>query len=158
MSETKDLITNGEQRKRVGMALAASNNTDRVTLGRLSLLASLLRSNTGSATIDDATGADELRNQFADGGQWRGPVTKSLVSDGFATIEGTTRSLRPSRHRGYVAVLRLADRAGALDYLQTIARAVAAITNEKTPPAATDGALDQTLAPTTTKEQTNGTA
>jgi hypothetical protein len=153
MSETKDLIADGEQRKRVGMALAASNKTDRVTLGRLSLLASLLRSNTGSATIDDATGADELRNQFADGGQWRGTVTKSLVSDGFATIEGTTRSLRPSRHRGYVAVLRLADRAGALEHLRTFAEAVDAITNEKTPPAATDGALDQTLAPTTTKEQ-----
>jgi hypothetical protein len=153
MSETKDLIADGEQRKRVGMALAASNKTDRVTLGRLSLLASLLRSDTGSATIDDATGADELRNQFADGGQWRGTVTKSLVSDGFATIEGTTRSLRPSRHRGYVAVLRLVDRAGALEHLRTFAEAVDAITNEKTPPAATDGALDQTLAPTTTKEQ-----
>lgn len=153
MSETKDLIADGEQRKRVGMALAASNNTDRVTLGRLSLLASLLRSNTGSATIDDATGADELRNQFADGGRWRGTVTKSVIADGFATIEGVTQSVRPSRHRGYIAVLRLADRAGAVDYLRTFAEAVAWITNEKTPPAATDGALDQTLAPTTTKEQ-----
>jgi hypothetical protein len=140
------------------MALAASNNIDRVTLGRLSLLASLLRSNTGSATIDDATGADELRNQFADGGRWRGTVTKSVIADGFATIEGVTQSVRPSRHRGYIAVLRLADRAGAVDYLRTFAEAVAWITNEKTPPAATDGALDQSLAPTTTKEQTNGTA
>lgn len=158
MSETKDLIADGERRKRVGMALAASNNIDRVTLGRLTLLASLLRSNTGSATIDDATGADDLRNQFADGGRWRGTVTKSVIADGFATIEGVTQSVRPSRHRGYVAVLRLADRASAVDYLRTFAEAVAWIANEKTPPAATDGALDQTLAPTTTKEQTNGTA
>ncbi|MCY3007687.1 MAG: hypothetical protein NTV29_17160 [Planctomycetota bacterium] len=158
MSETKDLIADGERRKRVGMALAASNNIDRVTLGRLTLLASLLRSDTGSATIDDATGADDLRNQFADGGRWRGTVTKSVIADGFATIEGVTQSVRPSRHRGYVAVLRLADRAGAVDYLRTFAEAVAWITNEKTPPAATDGALDQSLAPTTTKEQTNGTA
>lgn len=158
MSETKDLIADGERRKRVGMALAASNNIDRVTLGRLTLLASLLRSDTGSATIDDATGADDLRNQFADGGRWRGTVTKSVIADGFATIEGVTQSVRPSRNRGYVAVLRLADRAGAVDYLRTFAEAVAWITNEKTPPAATDGALDQSLAPTTTKEQTNGTA
>ncbi|MFN6302788.1 MAG: hypothetical protein ACK42H_11420 [Planctomycetota bacterium] len=138
------------------MALAASNNADRVTLGRLSLLASLLRSDTGSATIDDAIGADEIRTQFADGGRWRGTVTKSLVSDGFATIKGATQSLRPSRHRGYVAVLRLTDRAGAAEYLRTFAEAVESITNEKTPPAATDGALDQSLAPTTTKEQANG--
>lgn len=158
MSETKELIADGEQRKHVGMALAASNNADRVTLGRLSLLASLLRSDTGSATIDDATGADEIRNQFTDGGRWRGTVTKSLVADGFATIDGTTRSLRPSRHRGYVAVLRLADRAGASDYLRNFAEAVESITNEKTPPAATDGALNQSLAPTTAKEQVNGIA
>lgn len=158
MSETKERVADGEQRKRVGMALAASRNSDRVTLGRLSLLASLLRSESGSATIDDATRADELQSQFADGGRWRGTVTKSLVADGFASIEGTTQSKRPSRHRGYVAVLRLADRANALEYLRTVAALVAAITNEKTPPAATDGALDQSLAPTTTKEQTNGTA
>ena len=122
--ETKELIADGEQRKRVGMALAASNNADRVTLGRLSLLASLLRSDTGSATIDDAIGADEIRTQFADGGRWRGTVTKSLVSDGFATIKGATQSLRPSRHRGYVAVLRLTDRAGAAEYLRTFVNSV----------------------------------
>jgi len=150
MSETKELIADGEQRKRVGMAIAASSNTDRVTLGRLSLLAALLKSDTGSATIDDATGADEIQNQFADGGRWRGTVTKSIVADKFATIEGTTRSLRPSRHRGYVAVLRLVDRAGALKHLQSIASAVAAITNEKTPPAATDRAL---IHSTNTKNQ-----
>jgi len=150
MSERKELVADGEQRKRVGMALAASSNADRVTLGRLSMLAALLTSDTGSATIDDATGADEIRTQFADGGRWRGTVTKSLVADKFATIEGTTRSLRPSRHRGYIAVLRLVDRAGALEYLQAFAKAVAAITNEKTPPAATDGA---SIHSTNTKNQ-----
>ena len=67
MNERKELVADGEQRKRVGMALAASSNADRVTLGRLSMLAALLTSDTGSATIDDATGADEIRTQFADG-------------------------------------------------------------------------------------------
>jgi len=134
-----DLIQRGESQKRVGMAIAASSNVDRVTLGRLSMLAALLRSDTGLATIDDATNNEDLATPFHDGGRWRGTVTKSLVADEFATIEGTTKSRRPSRHRGYISVLRLTDRTAAAAYLQSLIRAVASI-NDETPPSAIDGA------------------
>lgn len=142
-----DLIQRGESQKRVGMAIAASSNVDRVTLGRLSMLAALLRSDTGLATIDDATNNKDLATPFHDGGRWRGTVTKSLVADEFATIEGTTKSRRPSRHRGYISVLRLTDRTAAAAYLQSLIRAVAAI-NDETPPSAIDGASTH---PTNTK-------
>ncbi len=105
-----DLAAEGERRRDEGMNLAAARRPDRVALGRWAFLNALLRSPDGTATIDQATPPDELAAGFIDGGQWRGTVTRSLVADGLAEIAGTTRSIRPSRHRGWVAVLRLTDR------------------------------------------------
>jgi len=98
----------------------------------------LLRSPDGTGTIDAATSPDELAAGFTDGGRWRGTVTRSLIADGLAEITGTTRSIRPSRHRGWVAVLRLTDRTKAADYVSRLSATFAAM-NETTPPVAADG-------------------
>ncbi len=126
----------GDMRRDVGMALAAARRPDQVTLGRLAMLRAMLASPAGTATIDDATGPGEMAVRFADGGQWRGTVTRSLVNDGYATIIATTRSTRPSRHRGYISVMRLVDRSTAQSYIDTMTAALAG--NDATPPAATD--------------------
>lgn len=137
-TETENRITEGERRRDVGMNQAAARRPDRVTLGRLALVAALLRSPDGTATIDAATEPEDLAAGFADGGRWRGTVTRSLVADGLAEIIRTTRSTRPSRHRGWVAVLRLLDRDKAAAYLRRLTASLAAF-NEATPPAATGG-------------------
>lgn len=138
--DREKLAEQGDQRRQVGMALAAAANCDRVTLGRLAMLKALLDSPDATATIDDATSPQDLAKGFADGGKWRGSVTRSLADDGLAEITGTTRSVRPSRHRGYVSILRLTDRNAAKQYLAAISDAVAAlIANDSTPSVAADG-------------------
>ncbi len=149
-AQTDDLRAEGERRRDVGMALAAARRPDRVTLGRLALVQALIDSLDGTATIDDATTPEEMAAGYEDGGRWRGTVTRSLVADGLATIDGTTRSRRPSRHRGYVARLRLADRPAAVQYLRRMAAALAAY--DATPPAGTGGAADTVTDSTTTTE------
>ena len=139
----RSLRTEGNARRDVGMAFAAARRPDRVTLGRLRMVQALLSSPDGKATIDDATTRDELTSGFADGGKWRGTVTRSLVADGFACIVGTTRSVRPARHRGYVAVLSLTDRTAAAEYVETMTSAFAAFYNA-TSPAGTDEAAIST--------------
>ena len=133
----RDLAAEGERRREIGMALAAARRPDRVTLGRWAMVNALLRSPDGTGTIDAATSPNDLAAGFADGGKWRGAVVLSLLRDGMAEVIGTVRSIRPSRHRGYVAVLRLTDRENAMAYVRRLSAAFA--TNETTPPAATDG-------------------
>lgn len=150
--DRKPLCRDAEMRRDVGMALAAARRPDRVTLGRVRLLQALLASPDGTATIDDASTADELSSGFADGGRWRGTVTRSLVADGFAVIVHTTRSVRPSRHRGYVSVLKLVDRVAAENYVATMIAAFAAF-NEATPPAGTDEVAKPDTAPNTNERR-----
>jgi hypothetical protein len=133
------------------MSRAAARRPDRVTLGRLAYVNALLRSPDGTATIDAATSPDELATGFSDGGQWRGTITRSLVAAGLAEIAGATRSIRPSRHRGWVAVLRLTDRTKAAEYVRRLSAAFTA-TNETTPPVAADGVAMTDTNETTTKE------
>ncbi len=135
--QKRDLAAEGERRRDIGMNRAAARRPDRVTLGRWAFVNALLRSADGTATIDAATAPDELAAGFADGGRWRGTVTRSLVADGLAEITGTTRSIRPSRHRGWVAVLRLTDRTKAADYVRRLSAAFTA-TNETTAPVGAD--------------------
>lgn len=137
--QNRDLAAEGERRRDIGMNLAAARRPDRVTLGRLALVSALLRSPDGTATIDAATTPAELAAGFTDGGRWRGTVTRSLVADGLAEITGTTRSVRPSRHRGWVAVLRLVDRGKAADYVRRMTAAFAAY--ETTAPVAADAVV-----------------
>jgi hypothetical protein len=133
----RNLAAEGERRREIGMNRAAARRPDRVSLGRWALVNALLRSPDGTATIDAATSPNELAAGFADGGRWRGTVTRSLVADGLAEITGTTRSIRPTRHRGWIAVLRLTDRENALQYVRRLSAAFAEI--ETTPPVAADG-------------------
>jgi hypothetical protein len=133
----RDLAAEGERRRDIGMNRAAARRPDRVTVGRWALVNELLRSPDGTATIDAATSPNELATGFADGGRWRGTITRTLVADGLCEITGTTRSIRPSRHRGWIAVLRLTDRAKAADYVRRLSAAFAAY--ETTPPVAADG-------------------
>jgi hypothetical protein len=146
--QKNELAAEGERRRDEGMNLAAARRPDRVAIGRWALVNALLRSPDGTATIDAATAPDELAAGFADGGRWRGTVTRSLVADGLAEIAGMTRSIRPSRHRGWVAVLRLTDRHKALAYLSRMAAAFAV--NETTAPVAADA-----VAMTDTNETTD---
>ena len=125
--DAPERIADGEQRRDVGIALAAARRPDRVTLGRLAMLRAMLSTADGIATIDDATTPDELSHGYADGGRWRGSVTRSLVVDGYAEIVGTTRSTRPSRHRGYIARLRLVDRPAAIAHIASMAAALSLI-------------------------------
>jgi hypothetical protein len=134
----RDLAAEGERRRDIGISLAATRRIDRVALGRWALVNALLRSPTGTGTIDAATSPDELAAGFVDGGKWRGAVVLSLLRDGLAECIGTTRSIRPSRHRGWVAVLRLTDRTKAADYVRRLSAAFAAF-NETTPSVAADG-------------------
>jgi len=136
--QKRDLAAEGERRRDIGVSLAATRRIDRVAMGRWALVNALLRSPDGTATIDAATSPDELATGFADGGRWRGAVVLSLLRDGLAECTGTTRSIRPSRHRGWVAVLRLTDRQKAADYLRRMTAAFAVY--ETTPPVAADGA------------------
>lgn len=142
MSETNPSCSRGDQLRDVGMAIAAARRPDQVTLGRLAMVRAMLASPAGTATIDDATKPYEMSVGYADGGQWRGTVTRSLVRDGFATIIGTTRSARPSRHRGYISVMQLLDRTIAQNYLDSMSASLAG--NDVTPSAATDEVTNTT--------------
>jgi hypothetical protein len=134
---SRDLIAEGECRRESGMELAAARRPDRVTSGRWAMVNALLLSPDGTATIDAATSPDELATEFPDGGKWRGAVVLSLLRDGMAEVVGTVRSIRPSRHRGYVSLLRLTDRESALHYVRRMTAAFAA--SETTPPVAAGG-------------------
>ena len=118
------VVSEGDKLRDVGMAIAAARRPDQVTLGRLAMVRALLGSADGQATIDDATSEDELSGGFADGGKWRGTVTRSLVQDGIAKIIGTAKSRRKSRHSGYVAKLELVDRDKAQNYLRKMTTAI----------------------------------
>jgi hypothetical protein len=122
--KANEAVSEGDKLRDVGMALAAARSPDQVTLGRLAMVRTLLQSPDGTATIDDATSEDDLTNGFADGGKWRGTVTRSLVKDGIAKIVGTVKSRRKSRHSGYVAMLKLVDRDEAQNYLRKMTTAM----------------------------------
>lgn len=144
----------GERRRDAGVAAAACPKALRVRVGQVALLDALIRSPDGTATIDDATPPDDLRDAFADGGRWRGAIPLSLARDGLIEKVAAGASLRPSRHAGVRYVWRVVDRpkaiiargriAAAIEASQTTAadRATEPTTKHETPPAATDGASD----------------
>lgn len=109
-------IAEGERLRDEGMERAADAAPCRVTAGRVAMLRALI--GRGTATIDDATPPDEIATGYADGGCWRGSVTRSLAEDGYIVATGEYRpSVRPSAHRRPLAVWRLVDLAGALAYI-----------------------------------------
>ena len=112
------LQADGERRKANGISLAAGCKEDLIAAGKLALLDALLASPDGTATIDDATA--DLTEQFADGGRWRGSVTRSLAMRRIIAADSVDKSDRPSRHRGYVTRWRLRDRDRALELRRRI--------------------------------------
>ena len=107
----------GHAAKDEGMTRAALSKAQRIESHRRALLDTLLASPDRTATIDDATPDDELGAEYADGGKWRGTVTRSLASDGYIERVGFADSRRASRHAGPVGVWRLIDAAAARRYL-----------------------------------------
>jgi hypothetical protein len=61
-----------------------------------------------TATTDDAT--THLIGAYADGGKWRGEVTKGLARRGLILRDGATTSCRAARHAGLVTRWRGVNR------------------------------------------------
>jgi hypothetical protein len=101
-------------RRPSSMEAELGSNELRVLLGKIAFLEALLRSENGVATIDDATSPTDLRRAFADGGQWRGAITRSLAAKRIIKSIAAGPSKRPSRHSGIRHVWQLVDRAKAL--------------------------------------------
>ncbi len=116
----------GKRRRDAGMAAAADAKDLRIRAGKVAMLDALLRSSDGTATIDDATPPDDLREAFADGGCWRGSVTRSLAKDGLIEKVAAGPSVRPSRHAGLRHVWRLTDRQAAIVHRSRLMAAVQA--------------------------------
>ncbi|MEN0109291.1 MAG: hypothetical protein AAF805_01080 [Planctomycetota bacterium] len=163
------LRQDGERRRDAGMAAAACPKAIRVRAGQLALLDALLRSPDGMATIDDATPPDDLRAAFADGGQWRGTVPRSLAADGLIEKVAAGASLRPSRHAGARYIWRLADRTKAIVKRCRLAAAVRlalasgddpAAAEKETPPVCPEkhptGGVAPDSIPTNTEEPSRG--
>lgn len=154
MSDPQSHIDAGERLRDEGMNRAAGRHPDRVTMGRAAMLRAMLASSDGTATIDDATPADEIATGYADGGHWRGNVTRSLAADGLTEPTGDyRRTIRPAGHRRPVAVWRLVDRTAAALHLSRLSAALAV--NETTPPAATGGAAKSETPQTTDQGNLN---
>ena len=69
--------------------------------GQLALLDAIRTSPCRQATTDDATA--DIATQYADGGKWRGTVPRDLARAGLIQKAGVVRSIRPSRHAGYLS-------------------------------------------------------
>jgi hypothetical protein len=110
-----NLRQQGETLKSEGMALAANARPIDVVRGQIALLEALLRSPTGECTLDDATA--DLAVSFPCGGKWRGQVPLRLAKLGIIEPAGYARSVRPSRHRGFLTRWRLVDREMAVLHL-----------------------------------------
>ena len=146
----RDPVADAERQRDIGMSRAAARRPDRVALGRLAFIAALLRSPSGSATLDDATTPDELASKYADGGKWRGSVALSLAKDGLIAATGATRSRRRSRHRGLLSVWQLTDRTKAENFVRRMTAAFAVY--DTTPPVAADGVAMTDTTKTTSNE------
>ncbi|GIW97054.1 MAG: hypothetical protein KatS3mg111_0387 [Pirellulaceae bacterium] len=111
----------GEHGRDVGMLRAATGRGELIQRGQVAMLDALFASADGTATIDDATA--DLAVPYGDGGHWRGTVTRALAAAGIIAPAGVARSLRPSRHRGYITRWRLIDRRAAMALRDRLAEA-----------------------------------
>jgi hypothetical protein len=99
---------------RLDLPIASASKAQQMHRTLIAFLEALLRSEDGVATIDDATSPTDLRRAFADGGQWRGAITRSLAAKRIIKSIAAGPSKRPSRHSGLRHVWQLVDRAKAL--------------------------------------------
>lgn len=101
------LRSKAEAAKQRGMMLSAERRAELVAAGQVAFLRALSESQNGTATLDDAT--DDLSTKFDGGGKWRGSIPSRLARRRIIERVGDCKSVRPSRHRGYVSVWRLVD-------------------------------------------------
>jgi len=94
----------GEALRDAGMALAARRQEWLINRDSLAMLLAIRRSPDRTASTDDAV--DDLADQYADGGRWRGMVPQRLSRAGLIIPAGAIKSARPSRHRGFVTLWR----------------------------------------------------
>ena len=85
----------------------------RITKCAKRLVSALLREPGMCGTIDLSNSRKEATKKFADHGNWRGDVTKFLIRANIVEIVGLARSRRPSRNKGFVALLKIKDRSKA---------------------------------------------
>jgi len=115
-------LKRGEKHKSDGMQAAATapknNAPDKVRQGRIRFLEALLRSDDGIATVED--GDDDLNDELADGGKWRGSIPSPLARAGIIKRRSYRKSRRPSRHATPVSVWQLIDRDAAIAELQRL--------------------------------------
>jgi hypothetical protein len=92
----------------VEAAAAGANREWLIRRGQLALLDAMAERDDLTATTDDAT--THLIGAYADGGKWRGEVTKGLARRGLILRDGAVRSCRAARHRGLLTLWRGANR------------------------------------------------
>jgi hypothetical protein len=109
MTDLLDARRQGDDARDGGMALAARRKRWLIAHDTLRFLDALLAHSEG-VTLDAAV--DDLADKFGDGGKWRGSITRELARGRLIERVGVVHSDRPSRHRGYVARWRIADREG----------------------------------------------
>jgi hypothetical protein len=131
----------GDARKQRGMTLAAANRAEAIATGQIAFLRALLGSTDGVGTIDDGT--EDLLLSFDRGGKWRGSIPAALSQRGIIQRVGVTKSSRPSRHRGFVSIWKLTDRAKAQSEIYRLTALLSAGSKENPQSAATDAGKNE---------------
>jgi hypothetical protein len=156
MNDPQSNIDAGERLRDEGMELAANANPCQIRQGKIAFITALLEMPGNVGTIDDATNKTSITTAFADGGKWRGSVTRSLAKSGYIEKVDVVESRRVSRHCGHVTRWRLKNPSLARFYAMMLITATELDeiqSNEATPSAGTDGAaIPET--PQTTDEGT----
>jgi hypothetical protein len=121
---TVEAIEQGELRKRAGIARAA-DRTALVWATQLAFLAAIHRAPDQTATLDAAV--TDLGEKFPKGGKWRGAAVRQLAEQGLIERAAVELSIRPARHRGYLARWRAADTCAIGEKIAELRRLLAAL-------------------------------
>ncbi len=108
MMERTDGQRLGELLRDRGVLLAATGRRERMDRAALRLLDVLVMRPDGAVTSDEIP--DDLADAWGDGGRWVGACVLALAREGLIVEIGSTRSARPSRHRGRVTLWGIGDR------------------------------------------------
>jgi len=98
----------GELAKLNGMNAAARSKQRLIAQEKLALLDAMVKSPTLLATSDDTV--NDLLAKYPDGGKWRGSAFRGLATEGIIQANGTVKSNRSARHRGFITLWAGRDR------------------------------------------------
>ncbi|MBI5765384.1 MAG: hypothetical protein HZA51_17890 [Planctomycetes bacterium] len=131
----KRSIERGEAWRDRGMLFAASadGKAELIAQCQLAMLEAMRARPDRTGTTDDAA---ELGRKYADGGKWRGTVSKLLSLRKVIEAVGSAKSARAHRHRGLLTVWRIIDDARADAEIARLRQFIAALSPEKTSPTA----------------------